>query len=224
MLQQTYKQDVISNNLANVSTSGYKRRTIAFSSFASALAQESSREISKGSPNLEAAVGDPRIATHQDDAQGALQTTGSNTDFALDGPGFFVVQSTTGQELTRNGSFTLNKQGEILTPSGAQLMGQTGPIKVNPSNWQIDPSGRVISDGAAVDHLKIVQRDASGGTSDVPDGQVRVVQGALESSNVSSLREMISMIANLRAYEANQKSIQSIDHTLDKLINEAGRV
>jgi flagellar basal-body rod protein FlgF len=224
MLQQTFKQDVIANNLANVSTTGYKRRTIAFSSFASALAQESSRESAGGSPRLEAAVADPRVTTHQDESQGALQMTGDKTNLAINGPGFFVVQSSGGQELTRNGSFTLNGQGEIITPSGAKLMGKAGPIKVDAPNWQIDSSGRVISGGTTLDHLKIVARDQTGVTTDVPDGQIRVVQGSLETSNVSPMREMINMIANLRAYEANQKSIQAIDHTLDKLINEAGKV
>jgi len=224
MLQQTFKQDVIANNLANVATTAYKRRTIAFSSFASALAQESSRESVGGSPRLEAAVADPRVTTRQDETKGGLQTTGSKTHLAIDGPGFFVVQSSSGQELTRNGSFTLNSQGEVTTPSGAKLMGKVGPIKVDVSDWQIDSSGRVISGGTEIDRLKIVARDQTGGTADVPDGEVNVVQGSLEASNVSPMREMINMIANLRAYEANQKSVQAIDHTLDKLINEAGRV
>lgn len=224
MLQQTFKQDVIANNLANVATTGYKRRTIAFSSFASALAQESTKDSAGVSPKLESAVGDPRVSTRQDDTQGGLQNTGSKTHLTIDGPGFFVVQSPSGQELTRNGSFILNKQGEITTLSGAKLMGKVGPIKVDTSNWQIDSSGRVISGGAEVDRLKIVARNETGGTADVPDGEVNVVQGSLEVSNVSPMREMVNMIANLRAYEANQKTVQAIDHTLDKLINEAGKV
>lgn len=224
MLQQTFRQDVIANNLANVATSGYKRRTMAFSSFASELAQTSPREAAGLSPRLEAPVGDPRVRTRQDDSQGSLQVTGDKTHLAIEGPGFFVVQSSQGQELTRNGSFTLNSQGEIVTQSGARLMGKSGPIKVDPSNWQISPSGIVISGGTTVDSLKMVSRGESGGTADIPDGDVKVVQGALETSNVSTAKEMISMIANLRAYEANQKSIQAIDHTLDKVINEAGRI
>lgn len=224
MLQQTLKQDVIANNLANVATTGYKRRTIAFSSFASALAQESSRERIGAGPKLESAVGDPRVTSREDDAQGGLQTTGSKTHLAIDGPGFFVVQSSIGQELTRNGSFTLNSQGEITNLSGATLMGKIGPIKVDPSDWQIDSSGRVISGGAEVDRLKIVSHSETGAATDVPDGEVKVTQGSLEASNVSPMREMINMIANLRAYEANQKSVQAIDHTLDKVINEAGKV
>lgn len=224
MVQETFKQDVIANNLANVATNGYKRRTIAFSSFASALAQESTRENAGISPKLEAAVGDPRVRTHQDESQGSLQVTGDATHLAIDGPGLFVVQSSSGQELTRNGNFTLNRQGEIVTPSGAHLMGKAGPIKVDTANWQIDSSGRVMSGGTMVDRLMIVQRDTAGGTANIPEGEIRVIQGALETSNVSTIREMINMIANLRAYEANQKSIQAIDHTLDKVINEAGRI
>lgn len=226
MLQQTFKQDVIANNLANVATTGYKRRTMAFSSFASALAQESTRENTNTttSPKFEAAVGDPRVRTRQDESQGSLQMTGEPAHLAIEGPGFFVIETSHGQELTRNGGFTVNSQGEIVTQSGGHLMGKTGPIKVDTANWLIDPSGRVMSGGVMIDRLKIVQKDSAGGTADVPDGQVRVVQGALETSNVSAMREMINMIANMRAYEANQKSIQAIDHTLDKVINEAGRV
>lgn len=224
MLQQTFKQDVIANNLANVSTSGYKRRTISFSSFSSSLAQASAKKSTSPYPNMEAATSDPRVSTRQDESQGSLQMTGDKTNLAIDGPGFFVVQGTKGSELTRNGDFTLNSKGEIVTSSGEHLMGKAGPIKVDSSNWEIDPTGRVMSDGVMVDRLKIVQRDATGTTSDIPDAQVKVVQGALEMSNVSPMREMINMIANLRSYEANQKTIQAIDHTLDKVINEAGRV
>ncbi len=224
MLQQTFKQDVIANNLANVATTGFKRRAIAFSSFASALAQESTRDSKGATPRLEAPTGDPRVRTRQDQLQGSLQVTGDKSHLALEGDGFFVIQSKTGQELTRNGGFILNKQGELTTPSGSQVMGKTGPVKVNPSNWQISANGSVFSDGVVIDRLKIVERDQDGQTADVPDAKVRVVQGALETSNVSVMKEMINMIANMRAYEANQKSIQAIDHTLDKLINEAGRV
>lgn len=224
MLQQTFKQDIIANNLANVTTTGFKRRTIAFSSFASALAQESSHNPAGAAPRLESPVGDPKIRTRQDVSQGSLQTTGEKGHLAIEGRGFFVVESAAGQELTRNGGFIVNSQGELVTPSGNRVMGKAGPIRVDPSDWQIASNGSVISGGSVIDRLKIVERDESGTTADVPDAEVRVVQGALETSNVSVMREMISMIANLRAYEANQKSIQAIDHTLDKAINEVGRI
>ena len=216
MSQQSLKQDIIANNLANVATAGYKRRTVAFGGFSSFLAEEAARNTT--------AVRDPRVMSRQDESQGGLQTTNSKTNLAIEGPGFFVVQSANGDELTRNGNFTMNDQGEIITSSGAKLMGQAGPITVGRTDWQIDPSGRVTSGGATVDNLRIVTRSGSGQISDVPDNEIKLVQGALETSNVSPVREMISMMANLRAYEANQKTIQAIDNTLDKLINEAGKV
>lgn len=228
MIQQVYKQDIIANNLANVATSGYKRRTATFNSFASALAQETGYSqfprLSETPSEIVAPIGDPRIGARQDESQGGLQVTGSKLNLAIEGPGFFVTQSSAGQELTRNGSFRLNGKGEILTQSGATLMGQSGPIVVSGADWEIDSSGRVTSGGAVIDRLKIVSRDDSGKTSDIADGDIRIVPGALELSNVSAVREMVGMIANLRAYEASQKTIQAIDHTLDKLINEAGKV
>ncbi len=100
-------------------------------------------------------------------------------------------------------------------------MGQSGPINVDSSDWQIDPSGRVLSDGSQVDRLKVVARD----NSDIPDGDVKVSQGAVETSNVSTVGEMVGHDLRICArYEANQKTIQSIDQTLDKLVNDAGKV
>ena len=160
---------------------------MTFQTFDSTLAQASAR--AGGSPSEPVVT--PTAVTKQDDSQGALQNTGCQTDLALQGPGFFVIQSGGSTQLTRNGSFTINADGQLVTTSGDAVMGQSGPISVDPSNWQIDTSGNVVSDGQPVDRLKIVSNNDSGTPSDVPDDQVRLTQGTLETSNVSTVREMV---------------------------------
>ena len=230
MIQQSAKQDIIAHNLANIATPGFKSRRAAAHDFAAVFGTQSAavrRAQSAGNPRrpaLAAPVADPVLVTNQSRTQGSLQRTGTNTDLAIQGPGFFVVEGPGGSSLTRNGSFTLNGAGELVTSTGENVLGEAGPIKVGSANWSIDSSGAVIVDGAIVDRLRIVTSTPERGTTSPAPAERSVTQGAIESSNVAAVREMVATIANMRAYEANQKAIQSIDQTLDKLINEVGRV
>jgi len=109
----------------------------------------------------------------------------------------------------------VDSAGELATSEGTKVLGQNGTIKMPDGEWEIDSNGNIVSDGAVIDTIKI-----TGGV----EGKTKVLQGHLETGNVSIVKEMASMITNFRAFEAAQKAIQLSDESLDKLVNEVGRI
>jgi len=211
MLSRLDQQDVIANNLANVNTAGFKRTAAGFSSFSTQL-----RGAEAGIPQC--AI--PFMTAYQDERQGVIQDTGVPTNLALDGPGFFVVQTETGPpQRIRGGNFRLDSAGYLVNGDGFPVLGQRGPIQVSGTDWSVDSEGNVHSSGAVVDKLRIETGAASGASE-----PTRVAAGSLEASNVNVIEEMVSMIAAMRAYETCQRVIQAFDQTLDKAINQMGRI
>lgn len=210
MLGQIDKQDAIANNLANCNSPGFKRSTVGLFAFATELASATSRN---------AGCTIPETFASRDQRQGQLEETGGPTDLAIDGPGSFVVRTPRGEQLTRAGNFRLDALGELVTPQGAKVLGERGPIQISSNKWSVDEDGNVTVDGSVVDKLRI-ELGSGSGRGNAPG---RVVQGRLESSNVSAVQEMVAMITAMRAYEANQRAIQALDQTLDKIINQAAR-
>ena len=133
-----------------------------------------------------------------DFSEGALRHTGNPLDAAIVGDGFFVVQTDQGEAYTRNGSFSLDGEGRLVTQSGDPVLSDSGELQIQGKSVKINEKGELLVDG----HIR---------------------GGFLEGSNVNGIQEMISLIDLNRNYELGQKSIQSQDRTLDKLINEAGR-
>ena len=212
MLVQLDRQDVIANNLANVSTSGFKRTGAGVRCFDSALLHAQSAKSSSPAGSCVVALASART----DARSGAVVSTGDRMDFALDGPGYFVLQSDSGERLTRSGDFRLDASGQLTASDGSKVLGQRGPIQVS-GDFSIDQDGSVHSNGAVVDRLRI------DGVTD-PLQSPRVLQGSLEGSNVNAVEEMVAMISAMRAYEACQRTIQSLDQVLDKAINQMGKV
>jgi flagellar basal-body rod protein FlgG len=232
LLVQEACHDTIATNLANVSTPGYRRAVTSVESFPVLLGRAS--RVLAGSDQ---AV--PHLSARQttDFAPGMQQPTGNPCDLALDGPGFFVVQTASGEAYTRSGSFTLDPEGYVATSGGRRLLGEAGAIRVSGRSWSITPRGEVISNGEVIDRIRVVDFDAGGELSRLGDnlfsaGRAAPVakesfyirQGYIEGSNVNAVSEMVNMIAAMRAFEANQKMIQAMDQTLDKAVNEVGRV
>lgn len=215
MVAQSTKQDVIANNIANAQTPGFKRKRVVATSFSEALASTAAAISAKSKPSCP----NPQIeqtlvnAEEADDTgNGAIRSTGNSLQFAIDGAGTFEV----GSRQTRNGSFIINQDGELTNSDGEKVQGKTGAIKMPTGEWSVTNDGTIIdAKGNEIDQIKI---------NDAEKGKTSVMQGYLEDSNVSVIREMVDMIANLRSYEANQRVISSVDGTLDKLINEAGKV
>lgn len=175
-----------------------------------------------------------------DFTQGEIIETSGNFDLALSGLGFFKVQGDDGEiYYTRDGSFTLNNNGELITSDGRQVLGFGGPIIINGEDLTITSSGQVIVDGVNAGTLDIVDinnkeflRKIGDNYYRIIDGEVaeeaafegEVLQGYLEGSNVNSINEMVEMITLLRNQEACQKAIRVQDEMLEKSANEIGRV
>ncbi|MDR3237534.1 MAG: flagellar hook-basal body protein, partial [Spirochaetia bacterium] len=190
--------------------------------------------------------------------QGSLQRTENNFDLALEGQGFFTVLTERGERFTRDGSFTINQDGVLMTHNGEPVMGENGIIRLQTNNFIVNQQGEVVVNGRlsldphdmvnldnneweepiVIDRLKIVDFEnrreiKKEGDSKYVDTQysgppmstetVKVRQGFLEKSNVNIVREMVDMIEVQRGYEANQKSVQTADQTLGRLINDVGR-
>ena len=237
MLAETARTDAIANNLANVNTAGYKKDVTVTKDFASMLIHRIND--GGGAP----VVGPLGLGTMVDEIAphhmaGPLRQTGAKFDVAIVGNGFFTVDTPGGERYTRNGTFSLNAQGELVTQDGNRVMGVTGPIRLqgNTGRVEIVPDGRIMADGVEAGQFRLVQFDnlrqlrkegsslyqANGAQAQPFTGQVE--QGYLEMSNANVVAEMVNLIAAYRAYEVNSKTVQAHDQLLDKAVNEVGRV
>ena len=236
MFAQQLRQDAVANNIANVSTTGYKKAIGAhrgfYQIFLDAIAIDTLRpgDVPGGGMLLD--------ATASDFSQGTIQHTNEPLDVALDGPGFFVVEGPGGNNLyTRSGHFTMNEDGELVTENGYKVQGEGGAIAASGANVMIGDDGRVVVDGAERGVLQVVTFEDPRVLMRVGDTMfaapdtvfpsiaepVRLVSNALESSNTSIAAEMIDMLVTARNFEANQRVILAVDSTLDKTINDVGR-
>jgi flagellar basal-body rod protein FlgF len=271
MVAQMHRMDVLSNNLANVDLNGYKRDTSVHKAFPELLVRRMNDDgvykFPFGSADMAPVVGKIGTGVEMNEAytvftQGALKETENSFDLALEGEGFFTVLTPEGERYTRNGSFTLGKEGLLVTKEGYPVLGSEGPIQIKENNFVVDEKGKVYVNSTfaddpqrlvaleenewenieLVDSLKIVDFDRSrfikkqggslwretvdsGPAAAIPEVErPNVRQGFLEGSNVNPVTEMVRMIEVNRAYEANQKVVQSQDSLTGKLINEAVRV
>ena len=181
---------------------------------------------------------------YTDFGQGSLRETGNTFDLALEGKGFFqiAVANENGNEqiyYTRDGSFTMTRDGNIVDMNGNSLVGESGNITVpeDATDIVIDTDGSVYADGVFVDKVLITDFEdynylkkygenmyslVEGGTQMPATASIH--QGYTEQPNVNVVSEMVDMIAITRAYEANQKVIQTVDNTLEQAVNSVGKV
>lgn len=246
MINQQYMLDTITNNLANSATTGYKREGSTAKAFDEVLAikvkDSSEAYINRGIGNISLGV---KIGENYTDySQGAFRETENTYDLALEGNGFFSISFTgkNGEEMvkyTRDGSFTIDNEGGLRTKDGDYVMGLGGEIFIptEASKVSINEMGDIYADDVYVDTLDIVDFEDYNylekygeNMYDAVEGAVmteavaKVNQGFLEVSNVNAVKEMVEMITISRAYESNQRAIQSIDTMLEKSVNEVGRV
>jgi flagellar basal-body rod protein FlgF len=232
------KQDVISNNLANVNTPGFKKDYASISSFPEMLVYASDRQSSSntdyrsiGKMGFGVGIGQTGFVM----SNGVLRNTGAPLDLALSGGGFFAVKTSGGEQYTRNGSFSKDAYGRLADSDGNLVLGEKGTISVNGKEVLIDNGGRVQVDGKYVDTLKVrsFPRNAltkvganlfSASTGGVVSKDLSIRQGYLEASNVDSTGEMVDMVQTIRAYETNQRILKTQDEILGRAVNEVGRV
>jgi flagellar basal-body rod protein FlgG len=231
MLPHMDKQDAIANNIANVGTTGFKKNAIFI------------RELARAEDKVKAKKSDWEKTVSSfirvDQAPGVFDKTTNPLDMAIEGDGFFTLQSTDGATvLTRSGSFVVDSEGFLAFEGGFRVVGEGGPIQVGAGSLSVAQSGEVQVDGVAVG--RIVPRtvpDATklqrlgGSLFAVPQGQqlmtspyATVHQGYLETSNVDIVGEMVDMIVSYRNYEANARALSTQDSSLDSLMkNVANR-
>lgn len=240
MMNQQARLDVITNNLANASTVGYKKEGSTSQAFDSMYTQkikdDSEGYINRriGKESLGVKIGE----TYTDYTQGSFKVTGNTLDLALEGTGFFNIEYTsksgvTSTRYTRDGSFSINNEGMLVTEDGDYLLGQGGRIQIpTGTEVSIDELGNVYADEQLVDKIQITDFEdynylkkfgenlyttVDGAVE--KDGNYKVREGYLEMSNINVISEMVEMITISRAYESNQKAIQTIDSSLEKSVN-----
>lgn len=234
---QQRRLELLSNNLANANTTGYKTDNISAASFEFALDEYMTDDANAS--NL-AYTQTGQVST--DFSQGSMKNTASPLNLALDGPGFFVVETPFGERYTRHGNFRLNKDGELVTHEGYKVKGQ-GLSDLGNGNIHINSDGDVYLDDGDVyldninkkGSIEIVaftdqnslKKEGHNLFSKINDGTVvekpeitTVKQGFLEMSNVNVVSEMVNLIEVNRLYEAYQKMIRTIDESSGKAINE----
>jgi flagellar basal-body rod protein FlgF len=245
-LVQQMRLEVLSNNLSNINTIGFKEDRSVFSAYL-----PGSPEPIKGISEMALVSGNQGSlnrylpsnfhvefeGTKTSFSPGQLKHTGNELDLALDGNGFFCVKTPEGVQYTRKGNFSLNKDGVLATHEGLPVLGNGGEIKIDGQNIVIDIEGNLSVDGKQVDTIKIVDFSHPyalekigdtlftpinpGVTEEIAD-RVQVSQGFVELSNVDAVKVMTEMIEVLRAYESYQKVIRCVDEITSKAINEVG--
>ena len=255
MINEQKRLDVLSNNLANADTNGFKKEGTTSQSFADTLAikikDSSDYYLPKGLGDI--SLGVHIGETYTDYSQGNFKVTDNKYDVALDGDGFFAISYTnknnkTSVKYTRDGAFTVNTEGYLVTKDGDFVLNQNGAmnrdggagsyIRLNPNiDFKIDEFGGIYQNDELVAQLGVVDiadynyiEKYGENLYDLADGaqvvasDAKVRQGVLEASNVNVVKEMVDMITITRAYEAGQKIIQTVDTMLDKSANQVGKV
>lgn len=246
MINQQYRLDTITNNLANAATTGFKKEGVTSKAFDEVLAikvkDSSEAYINRGIGDISLGV---KIGENYTDyTQGAFKETGNTYDLALEGNGFFSISfaNKNGEEMTkytRDGSFIMDVEGALRTKDGDYVLGLGGEIFIptDANEVSINKTGDIYADGEYIDTLDIVDFEdynylekygenmyTAVDGAQMQDAAATVNQGYLEASNVNAVSEMVEMITISRAYEANQKMIQTVDSMLEFSVNQVGKV
>jgi flagellar basal-body rod protein FlgF len=233
MMALRTKLDVAANNVANLETTGFRAQQLSFQEY---LAPIKDQEVG-AKPERPLSLVDATSAFTSSSA-GAIQTTGNPLDFAIDGNAYFAVQTDHGERYTRDGSFTLDGTGRIVTMDGQPVLADSGVVTVPPeaSEITVDSSGQISTKQGALGRLRLVSfasrtsLQAEGGNlfesdrtpNETNASSVRILQGAVERSNVQATFEMSRLAEINRSYEMAGKLLkdtQNVDD-LNKLAND----
>jgi len=214
MLAEMVRQDQLANDLANASTPGYKADRSSQRSFGDLMLSNSQTGQQIGRLGLGARIG----AITTDMTPGPIRDTGEPLDLAVVGEGFFGVQTPQGVRYTRNGQFTADGNGNLVTREGYQVLGRNGePVRVG-TDGKVDP--RRVGVFNVNNPNKVGENMFTGAAGGQAAGQVRA--GALEGSGADPARTMVDLIASFRAFESGQRVVRTIDDTLQKAANQVG--
>ena len=224
------KQENTSSNIANVKTSGYKFQDIVQSTLESKemINYSGGRKNDRRQELGAYTFGNEIDEYYRNFEQGSVVQTNNTTDFAIVGRGFFTVQTNDeGMAFTRNGNFRVNEDNQLVTMEGYPVLGVNANGEqdyIYLENGQVSSANLLISDFANYDNLTSIGDTlfTSPQANEIINGEIR--QGFLEMSNVDIASELVKMIEISREFEANQKLLHSADETLNKAVNELGRV
>lgn len=243
MLVQQNRENVISNNIANINTYGFKQDDLHAKTFRDVLI--ANKEGAYGSTQIlgEMGIGSAIDGTTTKFTQGNITATNVSTDFAINGRGFFTVKNPSDNQnyYTRDGHFHVNSQGYLADENGDYVMGRnlsTGaeePINVGNGQISSDGYGNLNINGTPTysmslvdfndyNSLKKVGNNLYSGANPIQNANVAVQEGSLEGSNVSSTDTVVDMMSTMRNFEANQKVVQATDETLQEAVSKVGTV
>jgi flagellar basal-body rod protein FlgF len=243
VMNNSYRQDVIANNLANAQTNGFKRDLAMFRQRPTAAEEDPSKHSWTDSLMENIGGGNFAEPTKMDLSEGSLEQTGNTLDAAIDGPGYFTVQDHGQTRLTRDGQFLLDNSGNLITANGHNLpvLDTNGdPIKLDAglrSQTLIGQDGTIRQGDKAVAKLAVVDvpdpaklKNEGATLLSYPDPKqyqaaTGIVRGQfVENANVDPATEMAALMDTQRQLEANANMIHYQDSTLDKLVNTVGRI
>ncbi len=239
MLVQRKKVDVIANNIANMDTVGFKSDSLLSRSF-----EDMYLERVNDPSNTTGGVGPLNTGVHIDELitsfeEGSVKTTDRSLDFSIAGDGFFVVSTTAGDRYTRDGNFTINNEGYLVTSDGNRVSGTNGFLKIDMTNVTVDSAGNITNaEGTSLGTLRVVSfADKTGlkkagnnlflneNNQQAQTAQNAVIrQGSLETSNTDITSETLNMMAASRSFETSQRIVKMIDETLGRAVNDIGKV
>jgi flagellar basal-body rod protein FlgF len=224
LMSRTQALDTIANNLANVSTAGFRASHNVFSSVLATTGNSPLSVLNQDANDYGVLSG-----TQLDTSQGALVRTGNDLDLAMEGPGYFAVQTATGPVYTRGGNFRTSPQGQLTTNAGDPVLGENGPITIVGGPVSISADGTISANGAISGRLKLVefaptaQIQSAGGTYyTVPAGATiaatnsQVRQSMLEGSNVNPVTSVVELITAQREVEAMRRVLTMFNTEIDK--------
>ncbi len=227
MIPQMKKQEVTANNVANAATSGFKKDRVFTEELSRAASKQATTSTDWAKPMMD--------QIFIDFQPGVFDKTDNPLDLAIEGDGFFQLESSTGElVLSRSGAFQVDSEGFLSFAGGYRVMGEGGPIEVGSGDLSVSFNGDVEVNGLITD--RIVPASVAdtnnlvrlgGSLYKVPDGEellpaisATIRQGYLETSNVDVIREMVDMMISFRTYESNAKAMQQQDNSLDHLFNK----
>lgn len=225
--------DVLTNNLANANTAGFKKDRLTFESVLQAAGGQPAAGVQSDAPVY------AETGFYTDYAAGPVKQSGNTFDLAIDGDGFFVINTPQGRAYTRQGNFHLDSAGKLVTADGNDVLGGGGPITITGGQVEIRGTGEIFVDGSQVGKLDVVdfpkpyalQKTGSAlfvpanpQTTPQPVQDDRIRQGYLEQSNVNAVEEMVQLIETNRYFEFCSKVVNAYDNMADKASNEIGKI
>jgi flagellar basal-body rod protein FlgG len=227
---------IIANNIANASTTGFRRQEPVQKGFY-AMFSDTLRRPAVFNQYKTPGGGAALSETFTDMRPGPITTTDNPLNIALSGPGFLSVDTPDGRAFTRTGNFVIDADGQLATPEGQKVLSAGGaPITVGEGVMSVTTDGTVLVNGLPVDQLEVTEfedphmlnregeslfrADDAALARSAPAESTTVVHKALEAANVNLPQEMIAMTLGLRAYGANQKVVNAIDETVQRLIEQ----